>query len=423
MKCRGLFLISILCLVPSTAAWASPQTPREVIADIRVHGNQVSSDEDIVNLAGVKIGDAVLAGMFTQIAERLRATHRFDRVDVLKRLASITDPSQIVVVIIVDEGPVRIQLPAIPGGKAVMMRRRGLGNLMFLPILDSEDGYGVTYGARFAFAKVAGNQSRLSFPATWGGERQVAAELEKNFKSRAITRVELGAGLAQRTNPFYQTDDTRRRVWGRVERAVGPLRLGANLGWQHVGFAGATDTFRSVGGDVTFDTRLDPFLPRNAVYLHADWQRLFFAGAPAATLRSYDGRAYVGLLGQTVLVLRAVRNDSDRALPGYLKPLLGGVTNLRGFDAGTEAGDTLVAGSAELRVPLTTPLEVGKLGVSLFVDTGAAYDYGQRLRDQDRKTGVGGAVWLAAAVFHMSLSVAHGLGAHTRVQFDIGIGF
>jgi outer membrane protein assembly factor BamA len=212
-------------------------------------------------------------------------------------------------------------------------------------------------------------------------------------------------------------------LWGRVERATGPLRLGANLGWQHVGFAGATDTFRSVGGDVALDTRLDPTLPRNAVYLRADWQRLFLSGVPAATQRRYDGRAYVGLIGQSVLVVRALRQDSDRALPSYLKPLLGGVTNLRGFDAGTEAGDTLVAGSAELRVPLTTPLDVGKLGVSLFVDTGAAYDYGQRLRDQERKTGVGGAVWLAVAVFHMSVSVAHGLGAHTRVQFDIGIGF
>ena len=43
-------------------------------------------------------------------------SRRFDRVDVLKRYASITDPSQILVLIQVDEGPVRIvRVPGIPG--------------------------------------------------------------------------------------------------------------------------------------------------------------------------------------------------------------------------------------------------------------------------------------------------------------------
>jgi hypothetical protein len=63
------------------------------------------------------------------------------------------------------------------------------------------------------------------------------------------------------------------------------------------------------------------------------------------------------------------------------------------------------------------------VGVSAFVDTGAVYNFGQRLSDQERKTGIGGAVWVTAAALHLSLSVAHGLGAHTRVLFDIGLGF
>ena len=39
-------------------------------------------------------------------AQRLLATKRFQHVDVLKRYASITDPTRIVVLIRVDEGPV-----------------------------------------------------------------------------------------------------------------------------------------------------------------------------------------------------------------------------------------------------------------------------------------------------------------------------
>ena len=407
---------------------------RERIADIRVHGNQIATDDEVIALSGVKVGDAVDTQTIEQIGARIRAAHRFDTVDVLKRFASIDDPSQIVIVIIVNEGAVTIVPSKTPGGKATVKRRRGLGNLMFLPILDSEDGYGLTYGARFAFPKVGGSRGRLSFPASWGGERQIGAEFEKGFTGRGITRIEFGGSLVERTNPYYDADDTRRRVWGRAERTSGPLRLGATAGWEQVSFLQGTNSFRSIGADAAIDTRLDPFLARNAVYASAKIDRLFFARVPAVATffgvahpqidrRSYEARGYLGFIGQSIVVVRVLREDSSAPLPPYLKPLLGGVANLRGFDAGTAAGDTLVAGSAELRVPLTTPLHVAKLGVSAFADTGAAYDFGQRLRDQTRKTGVGGSVWLTAAVFHMSLSVAHGLDAHTRVQFAVGLRF
>jgi len=251
--------------------------------------------------------------------------------------------------------------------------------------------------------------------------------------SRVLTRIEFGSELVQRTNPFYEVDDTRRHVWSRVERAAGPLRLGATGGWQHATFPDeVTSSFGSIGADVAFDTRREPFLARNAVYASASVERLFFSTPSTAprvpspldvNRHRYEARGYLGLFGQSILVLSAQREDSTAPLPRYLKSLLGGVPNLRGFDAGTEAGDTLAAGFAELRLPLTTPLHVGKIGVSAFVDTGATCNYGQRIRDQERKTGVGGAVWVTAAVFHMSFSVAHGLGAHTRAQFDIGFGF
>ena len=121
--------------------------------------------------------------------------------------------------------------------------------------------------------------------------------------------------------------------------------------------------------------------------------------------------------------MRALREDSDRPLPPYLRPLLGGMANLRGFRAGSAVGDTLVAGSAELRLPLTSPLSIGKLGVSAFVDTGAAYDKGQRLGDQRLERGAGGSVWFAAAFVRLNLAVAHGIGASTRVHFGTSLTF
>ena len=40
-----------------------------------------------------------------------------------------------------------------------------------------------------------------------------------------------------------------------------------------------------------------------------------------------------------------------------------------------------------------------------------------------RHKGVGAGVWLIAALFQLNLSVAHGLGAGTRVHFGAGLTF
>ena len=99
------------------------------------------------------------------------------------------------------------------------------------------------------------------------------------------------------------------------------------------------------------------------------------------------------------------------------------MSNLRGFKAGTAIGDTLVAGTVEVRVPLTSPLSIGKAGVSAFVDIGTIYDKGQRLGDQTFSRGVGGGVWFAAAFIRLNLVVAHGIGADTHVHFGTTVTF
>jgi outer membrane protein assembly factor BamA len=201
------------------------------------------------------------------------------------------------------------------------------------------------------------------------------------------------------------------------------VKLDAGTAWQHVSFAGAEDDLKSVSAGATLDTRLSKLLPRNAVYLNVEWTRTGFASGGATNRMHLEAQGDLGLVGQTVIEVRVVREDSDRALPRYLKPLLGGWTNLRGFEAGSFAGDTLAAGTLELRVPLTSPLQVARMGVSVFVDTGRSYDKGTRFGDVPYHTGVGGGLWLTAAVFHMGLAAAHGIGAGTRVNFDLGLAF
>jgi outer membrane protein assembly factor BamA len=405
--------------------------PQEAIIDIRVQGNVLTTDAEMRQLAGVDVGTPFTPDLPDVVTERLRKTRKFESIQVLKRFASIADPSQIILVIIVNEGPVKLEIfKGVPDGPPTagqeigrVVKRRGLG-LMWLPLLDFEDGYGFTYGVQLARQKVLGQNSRLSFPLTWGGDKQAGAQLEKIFNSGPLTRVETGAALDQRTNPFFLEDDTRDRLWVRGERAIGqPLRIGAFAGWQHVSFMNNADRFTQAGADVTFDTRLDPFLARNAVYGRAAIEHLDFAHAQAATRTEIDGRAYVGLYGQNILILRVLRQDSDVPLPPYLEPMLGGMSNLRGFRAGSFIGDTLVSGTAEIRAPLTSPLKIAKAGVSAFVDVGTVYDKGQRLADQHFSQGVGGGVWLTAAFLRFNLVVAHGIGAGTRVHFGAGVSF
>jgi outer membrane protein assembly factor BamA len=383
-------MIPALILSLALGAWSSPAplrpaagAPRaDVIAAIQVHGNQITPDDEMLRLAGIAVGDPFTDRTIEEVRRRLDATGKFKTVEVLKRFASIDDVSQISVVIIVNEGPVRIDIPGMPGAAATVTRRSVWHSLMFMPIVDLEDGYGVTLGVRVAYPGVIGPGSRLSFPMTFGGTKRVGVELDREFSRGPLSRIEFGSAIQRRRNPAYDENDDRKRLWGRVERWAGPVKVGGTVGWQRVSFADLEDDIRSVGADVTLDTRVDPVLPRNAVYVTASAERLFFSAGDALTRTRVDGRAYVGLFGQNVLVVRGLRESAGAPAPPYLRSLLGGWSNLRGFKAGFLTGDTLVAGSVEWRMPLTSPLNIGKFGVSAFADWGTAYDHGQRLADQ-----------------------------------------
>ncbi len=159
-------------------------------------------------------------------------------------------------------------------------------------------------------------------------------------------------------------------------------------------------------------------MPRNAVYGRGAWEHI-----ASANRTEMDARGYMPLYGGAVLAVRGLRIASDRPLPPPLKPLLGGMANLRGFAAGTQAADNLAAASVEAIVPLTSPLNFGRVGVSAFVDTGTAYDDGERLRDQSWRRGIGGSVWLSAAFVRFNVAGAHGRGSSTRVHIGANVSF
>jgi outer membrane protein assembly factor BamA len=145
---------------PATAGQGATAVASDVIAEVRLHGNQITSDDELLRLAGIQVGEPFTATTIQDVTDRLQRTGRFRDIQVLKRFASIADPSRIALVVIVDEGPVSIEIPE-GGGAARVVRRGALKNLMVSPVLLIEDGYGVTFGARLAYAR--GSPT----PASW----------------------------------------------------------------------------------------------------------------------------------------------------------------------------------------------------------------------------------------------------------------
>jgi hypothetical protein len=259
-------------------------------------------------------------------------------------------------------------------------------------------------------------------PLTWGGTRQVAFEVTRPFERGPITYASASVALRERDNPFYDLDDTRRVISARVERSfTGWLRAGATGSWTDVSFGDIDERFTDWGADIALDTRKTTDLPRDAVFVQLGWNRLNPDSGSAIDRFWTDARGYVGLFGGTVLALRAVRRDPSAPLPVYEQPLLGGALSVRGFAPGYDAGDVLVTGSAELRIPLTSPVSFGSAGATVFTDYGAVYSDGTSIRDATFRTGVGGGFFFSAAFFSASLDVARGLDRGYRAHFTLGV--
>jgi outer membrane protein assembly factor BamA len=410
----GVWLAAALLAAPA-AAFAQAGT----IAEIRVHGNYETPDDDVLALSGLKTGEPATDERIAAAQKALDDSHQFDGVEVRKRFRSIDDPNDILVMIVVRERPGVSDDDLTPG---VFARMRALQQ--WLPILDYTDGYGLTYGARTTFAGLAGRGTRLSVPLSWGGERRAAAELERTFDSGPLSVARASVFVNRRVNPHYDLSDVRVGVHAGGEKALVPwLRVGGDGRLDEVDFGGTGGARHSaIGAHLTADTRLDPSFPRNAVFAQLGWERVAFPGGHAGRTL-LDARGFVGLFGSPVLALRAQASRADATLPPAEQALLGGGSSVRGYRAGNRAGDSLAAVSAELRVPLTSPLNFGRFGLKAFVDAGTVWNAAQRLADQLWDRGIGGGVFFGASVLTVDVDVAWPEQGNPRVHVALGVTF
>jgi hypothetical protein len=411
----------------------TPQEPQSgpdpVVREIRVHGNVAVPDAEVRRIAGVDIGTTLGSGTEAAIAARLRASGRFESVDVRVRLRSLTDPTDAALLLVVHEKPGVIVTDT--GDIERPISKRIFSRVMFLPILSYGDGYGFTYGARFSTVDLLGAGERLSVPLTWGGTRRAALEFERTFDRGPITRVLGSTAIWQRENPRYDIDDRRVELKARVERNLAQIvYTGVEATRSSVEFGALDDRIWTVGADAALDTRGNPAFPANAVYLGAGWTALNVrpgaAGAADARINRYtvDGRGYLRLYRQAVLAARAQFRTADARLPVYERWLIGGSDTLRGFRTGSFDGDKAFVTSAELRVPITDVTSGGKVGAVVFFDAARVAEHGTRLEDAEWRRGAGAGMFLIASVIRINVSLARNVdGGGTRLHLSSGFSF
>jgi hypothetical protein len=414
----------------SVTSVPSVSSQTEVVREVRVHGNAFLSDAEVLKIAAVTVGDAVTAETLRLVERRLKDSGRFETVDVRKRYRSLTDPTDVAIVLVVHEEP---GIRSIDDPTHVLARPwlRARHGLMFLPILGYEDGYGLTYGARFTVHNTLGLRERISVPLTWGGTRRAALEVERTFDRGPLTRVLGSVGASQRDNPAYHFFEEpgvsdRRVEWkARAERNLAHVVLaGVEATRANVRFGPFPSRDQwTLGTDVALDTRGDPAFPRNAVYAGVGWSGLHFEGDPRINRYRLDGRGYLGLVGQAVLAGRVQYFTSDRAQPIHERYIIGGAATLRGFRAGAFHGNRAIVTSGELRVPLTSVITGATLGLNLFHDAAKTVEHDFSLRETRWQRSTGAGVFLIASVLRLNLDVARAHGGGTRVHLSTGFAF
>jgi hemolysin activation/secretion protein len=120
-------------------------------------------------------------------------------------------------------------------------------------------------------------------------------------------------------------------------------------------------------------------------------------------------------------VIRGAGSFASGPLPLFEQALLGGAGSVRGYRPGAFAGDNISLLSAELRVPITSPLSLGRVGVKAFADAGAAYPHGGALADQRVERGYGGGLFFNATVFSAGIDVARSRSGDTRAHVSLGV--
>ncbi len=417
---------SLAAMPPAVAA--QERTAREAVVEIRVHGNLSLSDAEVIALAGVEVGDGAGPDLIGAVRERLEASGRFEMIDVRRLYRSLTATDEVALVIVVREQPGARWRNPVARALAGVGRR-----LMVAPIVDHREGYGVAYGALTSVVDAFGAGSRLSAPATWGGHKRIALEMDAPVPGPLVDRLRAVGWRGRRRHPYFEADDDRTGLEVAVERGLrGRFKLNGAVAWEDVRFSARAERLLRSAVYLDYgDFRETPATARrNTVVVRAGIERFAAVGGPGAVLRPrVDARAYAAVGGQAIVAARLFFAGASAPLPPYERALLGGSPaargTLRGWPAGAAVGDRLAAASVELRLPVTSLLSEAQVGLRVFADTAAVYDAARSVRQARFLEGAGVGVFVMPPGFGfpVAIDVAHDFAGGVRTHASAGFGF
>ncbi len=324
---------------------------------------------------------------------------------------------------------------------------------MFLPILNYQDGYGLTYGVRTTFPHAIDDQTRVSVPLSWGGERRAGVEVDHWFGGsrgfygigRRDPKVRLIGGFAiyRRENPYYEVSDIRLEAKARAEHPINSwLRVGATAKTAQVTFgndrpgpdrchrgvqlttapaAAPVERHTSYSADVVVDTRLDPTFPRNAVYASLGRERLQWEGDGSAGRWNTDARGYIGVAAPGWWS-RCARSSARRT---SALPAIGAAAARRHRHAARLRRRLVRRRQPRHRVhrtahPADDATELRPLRREGLRRLG--HDLGERLalRDADWQRGIGGGVYFGAGPLLLDLAAAWARGRQRAGELRAG---
>jgi len=399
---RMSVLAALVALVFSGAAAAG-----ERIVEVRVHGNHSMPDAEVIELSGIEIGAPLADGSVAVIEQRLRASARFESVEVRKRHRSLEVMDDVALILFVKE------------------KVKAKDKLMLAPVLRYEEDWGITFGGRATWIDLFGGDERISFPGTWGGVKRIALEVERDFAAAPITGLRGLVSYGRREHPFFEIDEDRVEVGVEAVRRRGPLGLRLGVGWSDIELGDVSDRSLKYTLEGSIDTRVEPDFPRNAVHATLAWSGLdVLDGGDFVNRLHADAHGYLGLPGKSVIMVRALWDGASDPLPDWERPWLGGPDTLRGHRAGSFLGDQRLATSLEWRRPFSSPLSWAKVGLHAFYDAGKVWDHGTSFDEPRFQHGVGAGFFLNATIFDARIEVGHDpVGDRTRFHVTAAFRF
>lgn len=382
----------------------APAVSAQEVAEIRIQGNATVPDEEVLQIAGMAVGDRVTSEDLARVQERLHDSGRFAEVRVERRYRSLTRTDRVVVLIIVRE-------------KVSAARK-----LLVLPQFRYNEDEDFSAGVRLSAKDLLGGSEFLSLPVSFGGVDSVALEVRKDWDSGVI--IGAAFGVRRFENPHFEIDDERVRAGAFLRyRTRSPLWVEGRVRFDDVSFGELDENLLVYGVTATFDTLPETAFPYDSVLLSAGWEGLHGSERGLVNRFRLEAAGYKTLIGQLVLAARVAATLSDAPLPTYEKSYVGGGVSLRGSKAGSFIGDNALLGTAELRLPLGPVNSPIVYGVSVFWDTAAVWDNAAALSDAPLHHGVGGGVFFILPGIRLNLDVANNTEGSTRVHFGFGFRF